>query len=492
MIKRILRGLVITLIVSVFLPACILTQPNTSQPDEDDIKDIPSIEASSTKTAIRTPIPKSTDPYLLIQTGFDTYKILDVKNNQNQPFVLPVGNQQYDLKKNLSPSGSLMLFPINDQEVVVLSLITGKVVKTFGLQGVSKMFSSELAAEAAENAFPDLNFTEEDLETAVTNTFTASILNYKWFKNDRYLLITKIGNETNTHLYLYDLQSGTSDILESAGGLVEDYWVSPDGEMILLKKGLITDPFHWEDDRYYLLDLGDRSITAIHLPAEADMPSIFWFSTVSIGIIHQPEYVGGNNFSLLDITTMESRLVVPDNFIGLYSIKQKLLTLHQDKQKSTTLLKLRELTGEIVQSKDVKGTCYVNAIVKEQGCLLSCETKSYLIEFEPFSIAPFVEPIQIFSLSPDGNKIIVINRQYQASSCEPGLEECYKLALDAETLEILWLPDSSGFLYRASSKLFHYDFVSNTKNILLSSDLFSDYRNLNAVWVNFGERQSAD
>jgi len=492
MMKRILRGLVITLIVSVFLPACLNTQSNTSQPDEDDINAVPSIEASSTKTAIRTPIPKSTDPFLLIQTDFDTYKILDVKNNQHQPFALPVGNQQYDLKKNLSPSGSLMLFPINGQEVVVFSLVTGKVVKTFDIHGVSKMFSSELAAEAAQNAFPDLNFTEEDFETAVTNTFTASMLNYKWFKNDRYLLITKIGDETNTHLYLYDLQSGTSDILESTGGLVEDYWVSPDGEMILLKKGLINDPLHWEDDRYYLLGIEDKSITAIQLPAEADMPSIFWFSTDYIGIIHQPEYVGGNNFSLLDITTMESRLVVPDNFIGVYSIKRKLLTLHQDKQESTTILKLRELTGEILQSKEVEDTCYVNAIVNEQGCLLSCETKSYLIEFESFSITPFVEPIQIFSLSPDGNKIIVINRQYQASLCDSDLVECQKLTLDGEPLEILWLPDSSGFLYRASSKLFHYDLVSCTKKILLSSDLFSDYRNLNAVWVNFGELLSAD
>jgi len=486
MLKKILCGLVITLIVSVFLAACLNTQSNTSQPDEDDIK------APSTKNAIRTLIPNSIDPLLLIQTDFDTYKILDVKHKQLQPIALPVGNHQYELKKNLSPSGSLMLFPINDQKVVVFSLITGKVVKTFDIQGVSKRFSSELAAEAAQNAFPDLSFTEEDLETAVTNTFTASMLNYKWFKNDRFLLIVTIGDETNTHLCLYDLQSGTSDILESAGGLVEDFWVSPDGEMILLKKGLINDPFRWEDDRYYLLDVGDRSITAIQLSKEVDMPSIFWFSTESIGIIHQPEVVGGNNFSLLDITSMESHLVVPGNFTGLYSTKQKLLTIHQDKQKSTTILKLRELTGEIVQSQEIEATCYVNAIVNGQGCLLSCETKSYLIDFESFSIAPFIEPIQIYSLSPDGNTIIVINRHYQASLCEPGLEECYKVALDDEPLEILWLPDSSGFLYRASSKLFHYDLASNTKNILLSSDLFSDYRNLNAVWVNFGESQSAD
>jgi len=229
------------------------------------------------------------------------------------PFVPPGGNQQYNLKNNLSPSGSLMLFPINDQEVIVMSMGSSKVVKTFNFLGDSEIFSPELAAKEAQIVFPNLDFTGEDLEAAVTEAFIASRLNFKWYKNDRFLLGIEVGDETSTFLHLHDLQSGESELLETEGGIIEDYWVSPDNKRILLKKGFLIDPLHWEDDHYYLLDLKEKSIVAIQMPDDADMPSIFWFSSEYIGIIHQSEIVGGKNFSLLDINTMKSSLVVPES-----------------------------------------------------------------------------------------------------------------------------------------------------------------------------------
>jgi len=155
-------------------------------------------------------------------------------------------------------------------------------------------------------------------------------------------------------------------------------------------------------------------------------------------------------------------------------------------------LKIRGLTGETVGSKEIESICYIKAIVNEQTCLLSCETESLLFNLDTFALDPFNEPIQTISIAPDHSQILVINRQYQTHICEPDLAGCQKLVLDGDPLEISWLPDSSGFLYRSSSRLYHYDLESNTYNILLSSDLFSDYRNLNAVWVNFFDPEPAN
>ena len=490
--KYIIRNLVLTLLLTVFLPACLQIQPNTRQPDGNDVKAAPATETIITKTEIGSHLAQSNSPLLFIQTDFDTYQIIDVKNNQHMPFVPPGGNQQYDLKNNLSPSGSLMLFPINDQEVIVMSMGSSKVVKTFNFLGDSEIFSPELAAKEAQIAFPNLDFTGEDLEAAVTEAFIASRLNFKWYKNDRFLLGIEVGDETSTFLHLHDLQSGESELLETEGGIIEDYWVSPDNKRILLKKGFLIDPLHWEDDHYYLLDLKEKSIVTIQMPDDADMPSIFWFSSEYIGIIHQSEIVGGKNFSLLDINTMKSSLVVPESFTGQNNSGKNLLTLHQDRQNRTTTMKIQELTGETVGSKEIEGICYIRAIVNEQICLLSCETESFLFDLATFSLDPFNDLIQTVSLAPDRSQILVINRQYQTRICEPDLAECQKLVLDGDPLEIFWLPDSSGFLYRSSSRLYHYDLESNTYNILLSSDLFSDYRNLNAVWVNFVDPEPAN
>ncbi|MEA3325877.1 MAG: hypothetical protein U9R53_00980 [Chloroflexota bacterium] len=490
MMKKLIQNLMIILIPVLFLPACLNIQPNTSQPDGNDVKVTSTTKTALAKTDIGSPLAQSNSPLLLIQTDFGTYEILDVKNNLHMLFAPPGENLQYNLKKNLSPSRSLMLFPINDQEVIVMSMGTNKVVKTFDLQRDSDIFSPELAAKEAQKAIPDLGFTIKDLEAKVTKAYHASRLNFKWYKNDRFLLGARVGDETSTSLHLYDLQSGENKLLETEGGILEDYWISPDDKRIVLKKGFLIDSLHWEDDHYYLLEMEEKSIVTIQIPDDADMPSIFWFSSEYIGIIHQVEFNGGINFSLLDITTMKSSLVTPESFAGQYNTGKNLLTLHQDQQNRTTALKIRKLTGEIVGAKEIEGICYISAIINGQDCLLSCETESFLFDLDTFSIATFNDPIQIISFAPDHSQILVINRQYQTSLCTPDLEECQRLSLDGDPLEILWLPDSSGFLYRSSNRLNHYDLESKTNNILLSSDLFSDYRNINAVWVNFDEPES--
>jgi len=49
--------------------------------------------------------------------------------------------------------------------------------------------------------------------------------------------------------------------------------------------------------------------------------------------------------------------------------------------------------------------------------------------------------------------------------------------------EFLWLPDSSGFLYRTAGKLYFYDLQTKSSTLLITSEFLGDYRNLNAAWI---------
>jgi len=66
---------------------------------------------------------------------------------------------------------------------------------------------------------------------------------------------------------------------------------------------------------------------------------------------------------------------------------------------------------------------------------------------------------------------------------DSALKDRQELNLAGDPLEILWLPDSSGFLYRTARHLYHYDLATAVNHQLLMSDFFGDYRNLNAVWI---------
>jgi hypothetical protein len=87
--------------------------------------------------------------------------------------------------------------------------------------------------------------------------------------------------------------------------------------------------------------------------------------------------------------------------------------------------------------------------------------------------------------APDGNQFIQVNQDASTILLDSSFEQIGLLSLDSQPLEIRWLPDSSGFLYRTPLSLFLYQMETNTSILLISSNLFSDYRNLNAVWIEF-------
>lgn len=474
-----------------FLCACSpLWAPNAPSDSPETLtptRETPVVPQTATQT---TAAGRTSDgPFLLLQTDPAAYSIINFSDLSITPFDPPGPAQHYDLAENLSPSATQMLFPVREGETQVYSFITGKTQSTYTHESDLSIFLPDNAAAAAREALPDLKYSDEALLSAVKNTFLQSISQIHWFKSDRYHLSVVPSGPTSTQLTLDDHETGMREALEALPGLVEDFWVGPEGEMILLKKGAVFEPGVWQDDRYYVVDVRKKQAEPIFLPQNADNPRVFWFSPGKIGIIHQPALSGGVNFSLVNAETHVQNLTLSGPFDGLMPVGKRILTIHQDQEADTTTLTLWNQDGQVFQTEEIKGICFFNARPSDEIVAMNCGLESVLVETQEDNLAltPFREANFLLAASPEGRCIILITQESETILLNHALQAVETLQLEASPLEIRWLPDSSGFLYRTAGSLYLYQIKTKTSIFLVASDLLGDYRNLNAVWIQLGE-----
>lgn len=466
-----------TVVLMVLIPACrpiVTATPVTPVSTKTtDFKPNPTQSA----------LPVSEGPLLLVQSDVDAYHFLDIKSKTTTPLIFPDGNPQINLRSSLSPGGLKLLILDSAVGPYIFSLKIGQTQPLNDLQPDIDAFSPEAAAQQTAQDVIVHDYSDEGLLQAIESAFNASITKIRWHASNHHLLLVSRVTEDSTHLCLSDIESGQTTQLEDLPGLVEDYWLAPDGETILLKKGYVFDPGVWQDDRYYLVNLDDGTTAAIPLPTTGQNPSIFWLTNDYIGVIHQRELVGGQDFSLINRQDLQTTLVVPGDFTGVYAFSSHILSFHEDPQNLNTTLMVRTFDGQVVSSQQIDGRCTMTASVDAQRILLNCEQDSILIEGVELTQTPFGPPIFIFSQSPSRERVVLITRNGDATLLNGALNNLQELNLAGDTLEILWLPDSSGFLYRTARHLYHHDLTTADNHQLLMSNFFGDYRNLNAVWI---------
>jgi len=425
----------------------------------------------------------SDGPFLLLQTDFDVYQVIDFNLETITPIDLPDSNEQYRLAGNLSPTGTQILLFVSEDEVQVIDLSTGGIRKTFTHSNLNlSQFQSDQAARAAWEASPESTNSADDMLSAVQSAYPESILNIQWYQDDDHILWVLTGSETSTNLFLDDLQTGERVQLEDMPGLVQDAWISPDGNDVLLKKSYNFEPGTWQDDQYYLVNINRREAVLISLPEDVKNPSLSWWSSQSIGIIHQTALTGGVHFSIIDTASLETTQIIEGAFTFLYSYSGSFLILLQDQEEKISELSIIDLNGHELRSNTLNQLCSLKAVFNEK-IILNCETKSVLLDSD-LQEHLFEDPVFLLSLSPDGQASVLVTRTDSVSLLDDSLVMSRSLTLDGVPLEIRWLPDSSGFIYRTQGELHHYDLSSEEDKLLLVSDLYSDYTNMNAVWMN--------
>lgn len=491
-----MKKLPLLLILSLLAILTVSGCTGISQTEPDPFVSQPShtptdLQATESPKSTFTPIPSITPtqslsslqgPILLIQSGPDEYQYLSPKTQTSILVDLPVTNPQFRLSANLSPSGNLMLFPQQDDTGLILDIRTGEIIHTYDFANPG-LFNPQQAVIEAQPLAAELGLTDAALLDAVNQAHQSSISQLRWFRDDRYHLSVQDSGETSTALFLDDHQTGTRLQLEDQPGLVGEFRVSPDGETILVKKNLIFHPGAHPFDRYYLINVNDQSTQLVQLPEVVQNPSMSWFSGDTLSVIHQAFMTGGSGFSLVDTQTMQASQVFTGEFSSIRRIGSNLFIIQQDDQTGNTMFELMSIDGEVLASHTQPSRCFFQYLVGDQ-IIIQCDLQSFIMD-QDLNIDPFIDAIQSLSPSPDGSSYVMINRSENVFLLDSDLTVANDIPIEGIPIEIRWLPDSSGFLYRTHGRLDYFDLINQTNHLLLESDIFSDYTNINAIWINF-------
>lgn len=284
---------------------------------------IASVQATTSRTPSLThnPLPQSSGPYLLIQSGLTDYQIVDIATKNSYPFVPPGADSHYNLSKNLSPTRRSIFFQENNNRISLVDLTTGQIIETYSPHKKATKFDVDLAVDEARSLLEETYYAPKALSAMIENAYQKSRKDIRWYKDDNYWLLPIASNATSTNLSLYNLKTKALEKLESQSGLVLNYWINPGGEKVLIKKGFIDEPLFWKGSSYFVLDIENQQVKTIELPEFNDNPSLFLLRNGAIGIIHQMLPVGGVDFSILDLENKELTQVIQENFthVSLYN-----------------------------------------------------------------------------------------------------------------------------------------------------------------------------
>ena len=187
-------------------------------------------------------------------------------------------------------------------------------------------------------------------------------------------------------------------------------------------------------------------------------------------------------FSIININTLEIKDIFKENFSDLQRFGGFYLFIQREADPKETIFNLVNDRGDLIAREKLEGNCFLQFNNAKQA-LFQCEMKTFSLDQE-LRINPFFDSIKIISSAPNGNTFVMVNRSEQAFVLDSNLNLKYELKLEETPLEIQWHPDSSGFLYRTHGKLYYFDLLVQKSHLLFESDIFTDYTNLNAVWIN--------
>ena len=480
-ISKIIRRSVFTLF---YLGVLLIILPNCSLTDQNKIEyfSIDAAEMPQTKTKLEEDsfewISKDSPLYLL-QTDFFEYQFLNPVSQKLLLFSPPPISPQFRLQPHQSPSGKLMFFPQNEIKGVIIDLQTGETVFTYDFT-TQAQFEPRQAASTARSILKDLNLNETDLIQALKQAHLNSTQLFSWYRDDQHFISVKDSSVSSTSLFLTDLKIGNSIQLEDHPGLVKNISISSDSNLILLEKGFIFMPAANNDNNFYLIDVNEPKSIPIQLPENIFNPFLFWISEDLIGVIHETHLSGGAKFSLYNINTNTLVQIINEGFYDLRQFADKLLIFRKTIE-HFSLIDFYSFEGELLGSQSFDQNCHFYAALSD-AFVMQCTTNTYIID-KNLQAQPLFDTFTILSPAPNGHSIVTVNRSGQSFLLDANFNNQFKLDLKETPLEIIWLPNSNGFMYRVLGSLHYYDIINQTDYFLFESDLLSDYTNLNIVLV---------
>jgi hypothetical protein len=113
---------------------------------------------------------------------------------------------------------------------------------------------------------------------------------------------------------------------------------------------------------------------------------------------------------------------------------------------------------------------------------LNCEVDSLTLN-ENLDVTPFGSLVSLLVPASQSENAVLATQDEAVLLLNRKTLEREPLELEGRPLEIRWVPDGTGFLYRITGKLLIYDLESGESSLLLNAQSLGDYTNINAVWV---------
>jgi hypothetical protein len=285
-------------LVMIILSACSRPQPDVPMimPTLQPSFPMPTETKESSEVQMPVAIPSISRPMLLIETNFNQFDYLDIKTGTTYPFLIPDMAERISLAGARSPSGNHILYRTTSGIFQTIDLINNEIHPINKNRDISQ-FNPVLAADEAFTYLPDIKFSQEAMLDAIDNALITSMQITRYFSSDDDFLTVQVTGATTTSLHHFDRSNEQSRQLENAPGLVEDFWISPDGSKLLLMKAFAFEPSLWQDRRYYIIDFETQELERLYLlPDNVDRPNVSWLNPHTLSITHQTEPVGGIRF----------------------------------------------------------------------------------------------------------------------------------------------------------------------------------------------------
>jgi len=482
--KKSIINFILLISLWMLLPGCLSskTNPNTTELQASPTSFI-EVLPTTTPNQTHAPLPRQSGPFLLIQTNLEEYKIFDLSTIEAAAaFIPPTPQRGFNLNDRLSPSGQKMFFPDVQGNIILTDLVTGQILETHSPSSDAAIFDLNLTVETARSNLTEIDYPDADLMRLIETAYQESIADIRWYHNDQFMLTVHPSTPTSTNLYLYNLASKTRIELEKLPGLVVDYQVSPGGKHILVRKAYVDDLQTWMHDLYYLINVDTKEVQPIPMPTLVDNPSLTWLTNELIGINHQMQPIGGVDYSIFNLNNQALRQVIKGPFTHISQYKDKLFILKQNNSSDITTTSLITNEGDMLNQQDLNDRCFYKGRMGD-FILINCETDSLLLD-ENLDVTPLGDRVSLLSSAPGGDFVIYVNKDGGTFFLNQISLERQPFLLEGTPLEIRWLPDSSGFLYRLSGELYLYDIDRKQSTLILTSPHLSDYTNINAVWID--------
>ena len=394
---------------------------------------------------------------------------MDVSSAEQYPLEIPDNASITSLGNSLSPDKKLMVLSRNfkndpfQKDLLIFDIISGTILHEIHIGSAYQINVKEMFSRLPGNVQQELS--ERNLGNWVLNeSFAGSLGIFRWSADSRSLYFSNYCEGGYSCLYSFDLKTDKVSQLEKEDFFLVGIYPSPDNSRILLIKSPVP---QLPDFPIFKVFVIDPACDIMQIPPMSSAVNLnyeyAWWDANNLVItgFNLEEFIYSEIYQYC-LTRKKAELVSADAFYD-YSIREnQLITIQFDQIKQTSTVSIKS-----DQQKDhllsIPGECIELISSPNPGYIVFVSCDQGLFGIDPgFELNLISDLSGNFVFSPD----LHFSIQYSPSDPSVSNNSIKLLDLNFDLLrelpvpdvrQIIWQPDSLGFLYMSMHGLFRVE-----------------------------------